>query len=129
MSEICALPHETQKLRHARQIKIDLNASERNGLAAVASLVELQATILAFRESAELHPTFGLSVLGEVASASLGMIENLRRVERAHRHCLREGQNVGIDISAIGDTSDCPTSEHGGEDKASDAGERIRIVA
>lgn len=128
MSEICALPNETQKLRHARQIKLDLSASERNGLATVASLVELQATMLAFREASELPPTFGLSVLGEVASASLGMIENLRRVERAHRQCLRQSGIAGVDITAIGDTSDCPTSERTGTEIAATAATRMRAV-
>ena len=128
MSEICALPNETRKLRQARQIRVDLNASERNGLAAVTSLIELQATMLAFREASDLPPTFGLSVLGEVATASLGMIENLRRVERAHRQCLKQSENAGIDIEALGDISDCPTSALPGDIAATGA-DRMRVVA
>jgi hypothetical protein len=129
VSEICALPNETRKLRHARQIKLDLSASERNGLAAVASLIELQSTMLAFREVSELPPTYGLSMLGEVASASLGMIENLRRVERAHRQCVKQSASIGIDIRALGDVSDCPTSEQTGEEIAAATPERMRVVA
>lgn len=114
MSEICALPNETNKLRHARQIKLDLGTSERTGLAAVASLVDLQATMLSFRDVSELHPTFGLSAISEIASASLGMIENLRRVERAHKMCVKHGEIAGLDIKAVGDVSACPTSEQAG---------------
>jgi hypothetical protein len=112
VSEICALPNETNKLRHARQIRLDIGASERSGLAAVASLVELQATMLSFRDVSEMHPTFGLSTISEIASASLGMIENLRRVERAHKMCVKQSELAGIDIKAVGDVSQCPTSEH-----------------